>query len=734
MSSAEEAQHSPATRMAMVILGLISAHLVAAKTSRDAIFLSQFNASNLPAIIAAAAIAAAAMSVLGGRMMVRLGPNRMTRFSFVLSGSLQVAEWMLLGYRPRIGACVIYVHGVAFGAVLISAFWSLLNESFEPRAAKTVFGKISGFGTLGGFLGGLLAERIAAWFSAQAVILVLAGLHLVCAGLLWMAFPTKAGAQAGEEGQTGKREPAVIDALQRYPFLLTLAGVVLAASVSASLLDFVFKVRAAQTIGRGPALFHFFGLYYTATSFLTFLAQTFLARFCIKKAGLAGAAGILPGAVSVGSLLNALFPGFNLLTGVRGMETVIRGSVYRSSYELFYTAVAPGDKRAAKSLIDVGVERVGDGVAAGTVSLLLVLSPGRYRPILFAAAGISMIALFLASRLHKGYVQALEKSLFERAVELDPALVGDSTTRSVLMRSVETSRSLFIPTPPPPAAPPATAPIADSFLRRVASLRSGDAARAIAAAGEVGPDCRNLGPLLVDLLAWDEVMPAARSALERLGVAVNGMLVDALLDPDRDFVIRRRVPRLLIAIPTARSVEGLFEALQDQRFEVRFYAGRALHLILKDHLELMIAPDRVWGVINRELSRQRSVRGSPRLLDSRTSHEKQWFFDEQLLDRADRNLEHLFTLLGLLLPGDAVRIAFRALHTDDRQLKGTAFEYLESATPPETRQLLLPVLEAEAGAGRRPPNSERALRDLLATSANINSNLNLQPARMEARS
>ena len=36
-----------------------------------------------------------------------------------------------------------------------------------------------------------MAERVAALFSPQAVILVLAMLHLLCAGLLWMAFPPK---------------------------------------------------------------------------------------------------------------------------------------------------------------------------------------------------------------------------------------------------------------------------------------------------------------------------------------------------------------------------------------------------------------------------------------------------------------------------------------------------------------------------------------------------------------
>jgi len=151
-----------------------------------------------------------------------------------------------------------------------------------------------------------------------------------------------------------------------------------------------------------------------------------------------------------------------------------------------------------------------------------------------------------------------------------------------------------------------------------------------------------------------------------------------------------------VDLPSPRCVDGLFTALQDGRFEARFYAGRALFFLLKNHPSLSISPERAWEAINRELSLQRSGSSSHRLLDHRDSQERQWFFDDKLLDRAARNLEHLFSLLALLLPEGAVRIAFRALHTDDPQLKGTAFEYLESATPPATRQLLLPMLEADA--------------------------------------
>jgi hypothetical protein len=86
----------------------------------------------------------------------------------------------------------------------------------------------------------------------------------------------------------------------------------------------------------------------------------------------------------------------------------------------------------------------------------------------------------------------------------------------------------------------------------------------------------------------------------------------------------------------------------------------------------------------------------------------------ELLDRADRNLEHLFTLLALLLPEDAVRIAFRALHTDDHQLKGTVF----SISKARRRR---PRVNSRCRCSMQTPKSGvtdgRALEELLATTA-----------------
>src|SRR5882757_9325421 len=144
MSTASQPPHGAQIRVAMAVSGLMMAHQVAGKATRDAIFLSEFKVAALPTMVATAAIAAVVISFWRGRTLVRFGPFRVTAVSFAASGVLQVAEWMLLCYQPRMAACALYLHVVAFGAVLLSGFWSVINECFDPRSAKNIFGRISG--------------------------------------------------------------------------------------------------------------------------------------------------------------------------------------------------------------------------------------------------------------------------------------------------------------------------------------------------------------------------------------------------------------------------------------------------------------------------------------------------------------------------------------------------------------------------------------------------------------
>jgi hypothetical protein len=86
-------------------------------------------------------------------------------------------------------------------------------------------------------------------------------------------------------------------------------------------------------------------------------------------------------------------------------------------------------------------------------------------------------------------------------------------------------------------------------------------------------------------------------------------------------------------------------------------------------------------------------------------------------------LEHVFTVLGLALPAEPLRIALHAVQTDDSALRETALEYLESILPTDVRIQLWPLLEtgsAPSGAAvivadaAMPVRSARSTDELVA--------------------
>ncbi len=198
---------------------------------------------------------------------------------------------------------------------------------------------------------------------------------------------------------------------------------------------------------------------------------------------------------------------------------------------------------------------------------------------------------------------------------------------------------------------------------------------------------------LVRLLAWDEVSDAARAALEREATSVTGLLVDQLTHPGTPFGVRRRIPALLIRGRAELAVPGLLAALGDERFEVRFRSARALDALKLRHPEIAIPPATVFAAVERELAVAEPVWNSRRLLDPRAESDREAFLDEVLHKRADRSLEHVFSLFATVLPREPVKIAFRALHTDNPELRALAAEYLDSVLPAGIRARLWTLVE-----------------------------------------
>ncbi len=723
-----------AVRIAMIGAAAVLGQFVGGKAARDALFLARFDVTDLPFMVMAGSVFSIASAFLMSRVLRRVPPARLLPAAFAGSAVLFLLEWALGAAQPRAGSVVFYLHMLGLAPVLVSGFWTLLSERFDPRTAKRRLGHIGAAATFGGLAGSVIADRAAVWGGASAMIPMLAIMNLGCAWAVWrLASIHETGREMRVAAPVGEKDPvarAGLAVIARNTHLRNLAALVLLATLGAGLLDYVFKARAVAEIGRGAALLRFFALYYGAQNVLTFLAQVALNRPVLEKLGLGPATGVPSFAVVAGGLGALVLPGLPSLVVARGAESIGRMSLFRSAYELLYTPVPAADKRAAKPIIDVAFDRTGD-LAGAAITRLVIASTraGQHAIILLVAVVTSAAALVIARRVTRGYIQSLERSLLAQAVHVDVSEVQDLTTRLTLLRTL--ARAPVAGTGAEHERRGSREPVAaalegtrdsgetqDALVPCILALRSKDRDRILRVLrDERGPDPA-LVPSVIRLLAWDAVATDAVLALQRVAEGTVGQLVDSMLDSRQDFAVRRRIARVLWVCTSQRAVDGLLLALDD-RFEVRFQCGRSLVAIADRNGGVRIDRDRICEVVLREVSVGRPVWESHRLLDSLEDGDGHYFVDRFIGERAGQSMAHVFTLLSLVLHREPLQVAFRGLHVDDPLLRGTALEYLECVLPPAIRLRLWPFLEDSRPAGRSTRSRDEIIADLLRSNESI---------------
>jgi hypothetical protein len=655
----------------------VGAQFVAGKAARDALFLANLEPSALPVAIAAAAGLSIALALAGSKLLPRASPATAVPFAFALSAVLFVVEWALLVRFPDAGAAALYLHVSGLGPILGSGFWLVASERFDPRTARSAFGQLAAAGTLGGVAGGVLADRLAAGMGAQATLPVLALLSVLAGWQVRrLAAHLPAGAGTVDLPPDLAAAPAAssLAALARVPYLRNLASVVLLGTLAATLLDYLMKVQASAVVGEGDALIHFFSLYYALTGVAVFALQAVSTRYATERLGLAGALAAPSAGVLAGCGAALIAPGLATTVMARGTESMFRGSIFRSAYEVFFTPLPPGQKRAAKSIVDVGFDRLGEASGAGIVALALLLPADARTVLLLAAMACSSAAVVVSRRLAAGYIHTLEHRLRDRAADVSLSEIHDTMTRTLMQQSLTAAG--VVPGPARarrrPRLPDIRSSALDGELLQILALRSGDHERIRRVLDPANPLSARVAPHAILLLDDGELASDAMQALEAVADARVGELTDAIADSDLPIAVRRRAARVLRAASSQRAVDGLMLGLEAERIEVREQSGRSLVRLRKRHPALRIDADRVVAC---------AVREAAALQTSASAHPA---------------LDHIFTLLSLVLPEAPLRIAYRSLRTDDPAMRGTALEYLEGVLPPDLRRALWPVLEPPA--------------------------------------
>jgi len=670
--------------MAMLSAVAVTAQFVGGKATRDALFLTSFDITALPTMLIATSVCSILFVGAHGRWSRTIAPATLVPASFVASAVLFLGEWLFRPEASSATAVIVYLHISGAGPLLASGFWLIASERFDPRTAKRRFGQIAGAGTLGGLFGAMLSERVAAVWGGPSMLLFLGVLQLLTAWLVWRlasdAEPIFTPASA--DAVPGASTPPLRSGLRVIadaPHLRHLATLVLLGTTSAALLDYVFKAKAVETLGTGDSLLRFFAMYYAATSLISFILQILASRAVLERFGVALTTSTPSIALLAGSIVGLVAPGFGSLIVARGGESVFRASWFRAGYELFYTPIPVAEKRAAKSVIDVAFDRLGDAAGGGLVRLVVLLVPAaRSSTIVSLAMASSVGAIIAASQLNRWYVRTLENSLVDRSSGIDLSDTQDGST-AIVLRDLRNRNARRQRHPAP----------VDAVLQDIRALRSGRRDAMIDVLSRPEGLSAPLVPHAIALLASEPVADYALFALRKVAEERVGELSDALLDPSQEYAVRRRLARVFSICVSQRAVDALILALDDTRFDVRFQAARSLAAIRDRNSLIRIDRERVHEVVLREVAVGRPVLESRHLLDGFVVESP---LDAFVRDRAGQSLAHVFTLLSLILPREPLQIAFRSLHSDDKHLRGTALEYLEGVLPAPIRQGLWPFL------------------------------------------
>lgn len=698
---------------ALVAATTMIAQQVAGKATRDALFLSNFDVTNLPKVVIAAAIASIVGVLIMSRLLSLISPINLIPAIFGLSSLLYIGEWLLLDYRPGVTSIILYLHMAVFGAILISGFWSIINERFDPHSAKQRVARIAAAAALGGVLGGILASEVAKSMDVRTVLLFLSGLHFICMMTVrCIGAPTRA-----MPIDNAVRARSAFTVISQTHYLQWMAALMVLVAVMAALVDYAFKSEAAAHFKDSESLVAFFGSFYASIGVLGFILQSLLGRRILQRYGIGMTIAILPFTIAIFGVIGVAFTHLWTMVTLRGGQAIFANSLFRSAFELLYTPLPPHKKRPTKTIIDVASDRLGDLIGSGLLLLLLFIAPNLPTAVVASCAVIvASLALFVVVRLNRGYINQLARSLRKGVVRIDEEDIIDATTQEILAETSAWSEREFLqskidalehPDEQEDSDKDASTSITDeanSMALIISDLTSGDTGRIRRALGDPDLDV-SVTHYMIPLLANNEVTLEARSELRWLVTRVPGQLTDALLNPDLPLLVRQRLPGVLEASHSPRSIAGLLLGMVDETFNVRYSCARVLARMRHRNPHLVIPRRQVYDAISNEL------KVSPEEWEGRDMELKMDYAsdEEDVNPQFNRGLEHVFTLLALTLDPDAVRLSMQAAFSKDLNLRGTALEYLENVLPNYLYNELLTHLGEDPQSGK----STRTLGDIL---------------------
>jgi ATP:ADP antiporter, AAA family len=418
--------------MCALVTSLLTAYTIA-KVQRDATFIAEFGAGALPIAYIAVALATAAFVWVEGRFASRYTRIAASRLNQYLAIAISLLAIPAFAAEPHWTAAAFYVWTGSQAMMLLPHFWVLALDVWDSRRARQVFPVLSGFGLVGGLLGGGFAGWISPILGRAALEWALAIL-LVVSFLLTRALERHRHERA-PTAATSTAAGSKWKIVRRSNYLKYLAAALALSVIVSTLVDFQFKFFIQDIYPDTETLSRFLGRFYLILNGLALVFQFGAVGWLLTRLGLVASTGLQPALIMIFSWWVALSTGWWAVIALRWVQGVVLQGIGKSSAEIYYMAVRPSERRSIKPAIDTLVERWSDAAVGVFLILMMRVAGAALSVIAITTVVIAAVWLFVLFRLNRRYARAFEQALSSRW--LDPEGAAESMRVPAARRAIE---------------------------------------------------------------------------------------------------------------------------------------------------------------------------------------------------------------------------------------------------------------------------------------------------------
>ena len=382
--------------------------------ARDAYFLNMVDKKYLPLMFLAVAI----VLFIVIEIYSRLSKNK--DLSTIVSGTGVIFIATLFAIQKNLDGWVIpflYVWKEVIDAIIITQFWLIASQVFDPRQAKRLFGLLGAGGALAAFIIGSSIKQFVSIFGSENLLFATMSFLLV---VILMANLIRPYRNTNEQKNKGQKKDVHKDSEKSFtPYLKSLAIIISLAAVASRIVDYQFKITAVAAFPNQDDLVNFFGQYYAVTGIATMIIQLFITSRRLSRFGIIVAILVLPTLFMFGASGFLVSPVLAAVYISKFSDQVFRFTLHNASIQLLWIPVKNTIKTRLKPFIEGSIRAGLEGVSGILIFLLITIFNV---PIQYLSLGIILIAIYWIQKsfkLKKLYIKQLQSAIEKRELNFE---------------------------------------------------------------------------------------------------------------------------------------------------------------------------------------------------------------------------------------------------------------------------------------------------------------------------